>query len=459
MLGAPQNLAPLALITARRRNATPPATICHNGPVRIEEPGVVEPNVSLAGIEEAARAIARLVRETPCWPSLSLEEQTGVPVLLKCEHMQLTGSFKIRGAANFVRKLDPAAARAGLVAASAGNHAQGIALAGRLSKLDVTVVMPAAAPLAKVTSARAYGARVVLHGASLEEARAEALDIARREGRVYVPPFDDDAVIEGQGTVGLEILRQAPGVEEVLVPAGGGGLLAGVATAIKESNPGVRVIGVQAAAMDGIRRSFARGSIETVPPGRTIADGVAVAGPSPRTFALIQRYADDVIAVSDEAIARAIVFLIEKSKFIAEGAGALAVAALQSGAYRPSGTTLAIISGGNIDINLLGSIVRRGLVDAGRYRHLTVEVSDSPGELALVSSVIASAGGNIIEVDHNREAPGMPVGVAVLDLLLEVNGPSHFEEIIHALRERGARGVPGSTARLATEAARRHHGV
>jgi len=372
--------------------------------------------------------------------------------------MQLTGSFKIRGAANFVRKLDPKAAKAGLVAASAGNHAQGIALAGRAAHLDVTVVMPEGAPLAKVTATRDYGARVILHGPALEDARLEALAIARREGRIYVPPFDDDAVIEGQGTVALEILDQVPDVEEVLVPAGGGGLLAGVATAIKAVRPSVRVIGVQASAMDGIRRSFLHQRLEQTPAGRTIADGVAVAGPSARTFALIQRYVDDVLAVDDEAIAHAIVFLIEKSKFIAEGAGALAVAALQSGAHKPRGKTVAVVSGGNIDINLLGSIVRRGLVDAGRYRHLTVEVADAPGELALVSTVIAAAGGNIIEVDHNREAPGMPVGLAVLDLLLEVNGPAHFDEVIHALRDRGLRGVPGGAARLATDSARRRHG-
>src|SRR5690606_11508240 len=198
---------------------------------------------------------------------------------------------------------------------SAGNHAQGIALAGRASGLDVTVVMPEAAPLAKVTATRAYGAHIVLHGASLEEARAEALEIADREGRIYVPPFDDDAVIEGQGTVALEILRQVPEVQEVLVPAGGGGLLAGVATAIKESNPEVRVIGGRSAAMDGIRRSFARVAITRRPSGRTGADGLAVDGPSALTFALIRRYVDDVIAVDDEAIPRAFVFLIENSKF------------------------------------------------------------------------------------------------------------------------------------------------
>jgi threonine dehydratase len=317
--------------------------------------------------------------------------------------------------------------------------------------------MPETAPLAKVTACREYGARVVLAGTSLEMARTEALAISAREGKIYVPPFDDDAVIAGQGTIGLEILEQCPDVEELLVPAGGGGLLGGIALAIKSSHPHVRVVGVQAAAMDGICQSFAAHRLMTTEAVRTIADGVAVAGPSARTFALIERYVDEMVAVNDDAIAHAIVMLIEKSKMIVEGAGALAAAAIHSGAYRPMGKTVAVLSGGNIDINLLGSVVRRGLADAGRYQHLSVEVSDTPGELALVSEAIAAAGGNILEVDHNREVPGMPIGVAVLELLLEVNGKAHFDEILHSLRERGMRGVPGIRARLATSDARRRH--
>jgi threonine dehydratase len=415
------------------------------------------PGVTLAGIEEARAAIAPQIRVTPMWPSATLEGILGVPVQLKCEQMQRTGSFKIRGATNFVRQLSDVDARRGLVAASAGNHAQGVALAGSTVGIDVVVVMPMTAPLAKVSGARDYGARVVLHGASLEEARQEALEIAARERRLYVPPFDDDAIITGQGTLGLELLEQSPDVREVLVPAGGGGLLAGVAVAIKGVRPDVKVIGVQAALMDGICRSFERHERVEAPSARTIADGVAVAGPSERTFALIERYVDGMVSVGDEAIAHAIVLLIERSKMIVEGAGALAVAALHSGAYKPSGATVAVLSGGNIDINLIGSIVRRGLVDAGRYRQIAIEVSDTPGELALVSKAIGDAGGNILEVDHNREAPGMPVGIAVLELLLEVNGQAHFEEIVRVLRERGLRGVPGSAARLATEDARRRH--
>lgn len=414
--------------------------------------------VSFAAIADARGALAPDIRLTPVWPLTVPAPGLDVPLLLKCENLQLTGSFKVRGALNFVRQLDTAAAARGLIAMSAGNHAQGVALAGAARGIPVTVVMPESAPLAKVNATRALGARVVIHGASLDDARAEAQAIAGREGRIFVPPFDDDAVIAGQGTVGLELLDQVPDIEEVLVPAGGGGLLAGVATAIKSRRPDVRVVGVQSAAMDGIRRSVAAGRPVTTPSARTIADGVAVAGPSDRTFALIRRHVDDVIAVPDDAIAHAIVLLIERAKLVVEGAGALAVAAIQSGLYRPRGKAVAVLSGGNIDINLLGSIVRRGLVDAGRYQHLAIEVSDTPGQLALVSGVIAGAGGNILEVDHNREAPGMPVGVAVLELLIEVNGLQHFNEIVQALREAGLRGVPGSPARLATLDARLRHG-
>ena len=414
--------------------------------------------VTLESIRAARDAIAMVARLTPSWPSLRLEEITGHPVFLKCENMQRTGSFKIRGAANFVACMQPGAAKAGLIAASAGNHAQGVAFAGRARGIPVTVCMPVTAPLAKVSGARELGARVILHGSSLEEARSEALAIGEREGLLYVPPFDDNAVISGQGTVGLEILEQCPQVEEVLVPAGGGGLLAGIATAVKALKPSVRVIGVQSSAMDGICRSFEAHAVLKAPSSRTIADGVAVAGPSERTFALIDRYVDDMIHVGDDAIARAIVMLIEKSKLIAEGAGALAVAALQSGAYRPKGTAVAVVSGGNIDINLLGSIVRAGLADAGRYQQLSVEVSDTPGELALVASVVAEAGGNILEVEHNREAANLPIGVALLELVLEVNGTEHFEEIIQRLRDHGLGSVPGNPARLTTQDALRRRG-
>ncbi len=392
--------------------------------------------VDLSTIERAAKIIRAATRLTPAWPSAILEQVTAVPVILKCEQLQRTGSFKVRGALNFVANL-PADGVLGLVAASAGNHAQGVAYAASLRGLPVTVVMPSFAPLAKVNAAKGYGARVVLHGLSLEQARDHALTIAANEGLIFVPPFDDDYVIAGQGTLGLELLAQAPHVAEVLVPTGGGGLLAGVATAIKESNAAIRVIGVQAAAMDGVARSFVAGSLIEVPPRRTIADGVAVAGPSERTLALVRRYVDEIVTVPEDAIAHALLLLVERSKMVVEGAGALGVAALQARIYRPKASTAVILSGGNIDINLMGSIIRRGLVDAGRYQQISIQVSDTPGELAAITAAIASEGGNILEVEHNREAPQLPVGVAILDLVLEVDGPEHFDRVLAALTAAG----------------------
>jgi threonine dehydratase len=413
--------------------------------------------VTIESITAAAAALDGKIRETPVWPLRVPSPGPDVDILVKCEHLQRTGSFKARGALNFVRLLPDEEANRGLVAMSAGNHAQGVALAARERGISATIVVPQSAPLAKINATRALGARVVVHGASLDEARAEAAAIAEREGRVFVPPFDSDAIVAGQGTAGLELARQAPGIQEVLVPAGGGGLLSGVAIALKALLPGVRVIGVQSSEMDGIVRSLQAKSRIAVPAARTFADGVAVSGPSERTLGYIQRYVDEVVSVPDEAIAQAILMLIERAKFVVEGAGALGVAAIMSGTYRPTGKTAVVLSGGNIDINLLGSMVRRGLVEAGRYQHLAIEVSDTPGELALVSSIVAEVGGNILEVNHNREARGMPVGVAVLELLLEVNGAEQFNELLEALREAGLRGVPGSPARLATEAARSRH--
>jgi threonine dehydratase len=402
--------------------------------VELDEP---RPAVTLAAIRAARTAIASQVRLTPVWPSAVLTRLTGVPVSLKCEQMQMTGSFKLRGATNFIRLLSAGERARGLVAASAGNHAQGVAYAGREQGIDIAVVMPESAPLAKVTAAREYGARVTLSGTSLEEARAEAQAIAAREGRRYVPPFDDDAVICGQGTLGLELLEQAPDTAEILVPTGGGGLLAGVGVAVKSIRPDIRVVGVQAAAMDGVRRSFAGRHITSVLPRPTIADGVAVAGPSARTLALIERYVDDIVVCSEESIARAILLLIEKAKMVVEGAGALAVAALQSGVYRPRGPVVAVLSGGNLDINLLGSVVHRGLVEAGRYRHLTLRVRDTPGALAAVAAAVAARRANVVHVTHDREAPGMPVGVATLHLLVEVSGEAHFEGVLAELLAAG----------------------
>lgn len=397
----------------------------------------MQPPVTLRAIQEAREALAGVARLTPVWPSLSLEEETGAPVLLKCEQMQRSGSFKVRGALNFVHHLAADERQRGIVAASAGNHAQGIALAGGRRGISVLVVMPQTTPLSKVSATRRYGAEVVLHGSSLAEAQNHALELAASSGAVYASPFDDDAVIAGQGTVGLEILEQVPDVAEILVPAGGGGLLGGIACAVKSLRPDVRVIGVQSAAMDGIVRSRALGEPVSTAARRTVADGVAVPGPSARTYALVQRYVDDVVSCTEEQIVHALLFLIEGSRMVVEGAGALGVAALQSHRYRPAGKTVVVVSGGNIDINMIGLVVRQGLAEAGRYRRLHVEITDVPGQLARIADAIGMARGNILYVNHNREAPLTNFGGAIVELLIEVNDSQHFAAVRAAVEGAG----------------------
>ena len=417
----------------------------------------MHPHVTIDDIEAARAAIAGGILETPVWPARALERVTRVPILLKCEQLQRAGSFKIRGALNAIHSLSEEERARGIVAASAGNHAQGVALAAREAGIAATVVMPEGVPLVKAAATEGYGARVVYFGDSLEKARAHAGELAERDGFVYIPPYDNDAIIAGQGTLGLELLEQVPDVAEVLVPAGGGGLLAGVATAIKARRPEARVVGVQAAAMDGICRSYASGEVRSVPHAGTLADGVAVAGPSDRTFALIRENVDEMISCGDTAIAQAMVFLLETSKLVVEGAGALGVAALLSDAYRPREKTVIVLSGGNVDINRLGSIVRHGLVEDGRYRHLTIEIADVPGELALISGAIAREAANLLEVNHDREAPGLPVDVALIDLLMEVNGADHFERVRDALRKEGLADISLEPPRMNTLAARRRY--
>ena len=405
--------------------------------------------VSLADVEAARERIRELVRTTPLWPSRVLSEQFGVPVLLKCENMQRTGSFKVRGASNMLAALERPPA--GVVAASAGNHAQGVALAAALRGIPATVLMPAEAPLAKRQATAGYGAEVVLVDGPLAAAIERAGSLAAERGLLFVPPFDHPAVVAGQGTLGLEIVEQEPEVETVLVPAGGGGLLAGVALAVKSLRPGTRVIGVQARAMRGIVESREAGEVRTVPAARTIADGVGVAGPSALTLSLIERYVDDVVAVSEQDIARAVVFLIERARLVVEGAGALGVAALLSGATAARGRTVAVLSGGNIDINLLGRIVERGLLVEGRSRSLTIAAANVPGELSRITGAVAAAGANIIEVGHELVTADLPVGVARLTLRLEVAGDEAFEQLIETLLAAGL--VRGAATDLTTAAA------
>ena len=407
-----------------------------------------ESTVTLADVVAARERIAGLVRLTPLVDAVSLGERLGISLALKCENLQRTGSFKPRGAANMLAAVPRPA---GVVAASAGNHAQGVALAARAHRLPITVVMPAAAPLAKRQATEGYGAGVVLADGPLATAIAQARAMAEERSLLFVPPYDNPYIVAGQGTVGLEILEQHPDVETVLVPAGGGGLLAGVAVAVKGLRPDVRVIGIQARAMPGIMESLTAGHPVAVPALHTLADGAGVAGPSALTLGLIERYVDDVVAVSEEAIAQAVLLLIERSRLIVEGAGALAIAALLTGAASPQGRTVAILSGGNIDVNVLGQIVERGLVLEGRHRELTIAAVNAPGEMARISRILADAGANILTVDHDEVVHGLPLGVERLNFMLEVADNQAFERVMGALLAAGMQ--RGTLTDLATPAA------
>ncbi|MSQ36141.1 MAG: pyridoxal-phosphate dependent enzyme [Dehalococcoidia bacterium] len=307
------------------------------------------------------------------------------------------------------------------------------------------------APLAKREATAGYGASVELVDGPLSMAIDRARALAAERGELFVPPFDDPAVVAGQGTLGLEVLEQAPDLETVLVPAGGGGLLAGVALAVKSRAPQVRVVGVQTAAMPGIVESLRAGEARTVPAARTIADGVAVAGPSALTLELVRRYVDDVVTVSEEAIAAAVVLLLERTRLVVEGAGALGVAALLAGAAAPRGRTVVVLSSGNIDVNLLGRIVERGLLSEGRRRRVTIAAANVPGELARVTQAVASGRGNIIEVQHELVVAELPVGVARVTLRLELAGDAAFAELRASLLAAGL--VTGTVTDFATPAA------
>jgi len=388
---------------------------------------------------QAARARVRdHVYLSPCARSETLSRATGGDAYLKLENLQMTGAYKERGALNKLLTLSTAERARGLIAASAGNHAQALAYhSGRLG-IPVTIVMPEATPLMKVANTRGHGARVVLHGASYDEAYSEARRLEQAEGLTFVHPFDDAAVIAGQGTVGVEILEQVPDVGAVIVPVGGGGLLSGVGVALKGANPAIRVIGVQAEVFPSMLASIEEGRPVTVEAASTIADGIAVKRAGELTFAHAREVADEIVTVSEEEIASAILYLLEKEKTVVEGAGAVTVAALLERKVRglEGKRAVAVVSGGNIDVNVVARIIERGLVKDGRLVRINVALQDKPGQLARVSSVVANLRANVIEVNHSR-AFSDRFGDTVLQLVLETRGKDHVEEILRALRERG----------------------
>jgi threonine dehydratase len=402
-----------------------------------ELPGARPPLVSGADVESAAHLLADVVRHTPLWHSRGLADLVGGPVWLKCENLQRTGSFKIRGAYTRIARLTDAERARGVVAASAGNHAQGVALAARLLGCSATVCMPETAPLPKVAATRAYGAEVRLGGPTLSEALVAASEHAERTGSVFIHPFEHADVIAGQGTVGLELLEQCPDVATVVVCAGGGGLVSGVAAAVKARRPDVRVVAVQAEMAAAFPASLAEGRPVPLPAMATMADGIAVAAPGDLTLAHVQGLVDEVRTVSEEDLSRALLFCLERAKLVVEPAGVAAVAAVlaEPEAFRPP--VVAVVSGGNIDPVLLLKVVQHGMAAAGRYLSLRVTVPDRPGSLAGLLAELAAVGANVLEVEHERTGAGLHVGEVEIFVVLETRGPDHATEVTAALSRAG----------------------
>ena len=392
-------------------------------------------DLRLEAVREAAVRLEGSVHRTPCWESRTFSELCGGKVWLKYENLQRTGSYKLRGALNRILTLPEDARKRGVIAASAGNHGQGVAVAAQLSGVQATIVMPSQAPLAKVSATRGYGARVILHGEVFDEAHAEALRIAEREGLTYVHPFDDPAVMAGQGTVALEILETAPEVDTLVVPIGGGGLIAGMAVAAKATRPNIRVIGVQAKGANATHLAFHDRYDGPLESPQTIADGLLTRAPGQHTLPLIRRYVDDVVTVSDESIAETVVLLMERAKTVAEPAGAVALAALLSGAVAAQRhASCAVLSGGNVDPNMMDRLLQFGLGASGRHLRLRTKLDDRPGALVRLSTIIADQGANIFEVVHHRIGSSNSVNVVDLELTLEVRDRAHGETLLAALR-------------------------
>ncbi len=395
--------------------------------------------LSLEAIQAAADRVSAVARVTPLEYSYAFSERTGAEVSLKLENFQRTGAFKIRGATNRIATLTEAEREAGVVTASAGNHAQGVALAATRAGVDSTIVMPEHAPISKVKATRRYGGRVVLDGVDYEEAQTKAHEIEREAGRTYVHAFDDEAVMAGQGTIGLEILDQQPDVETVVVPIGGGGLISGIATAIKSQRPDVRIIGVQAEGAASVVQSLAAGEIQPRESVDTVADGIATRSVGQRPFEIIQQHVDEVVTVSDEEIALALTLLLERSKTLTEGAGAVALAALleERFDYREGEVIVPALCGGNIDLNVLTTVILRGLVQMGRYLKITTVLKDQPGALQGLIGIIADQQANIYSIHHERTSREIGMSDTEVEIELETHGPQHAAELLAELRDSG----------------------
>ena len=392
-----------------------------------------------AAIQEAAQRIRDGVIETPCTRTRAFRDLAPGNHYLKLESLQRTGSFKDRGALNRMLRLTEAERARGVVTASAGNHAQAVAYHGGRLGISVTVVMPETAPLIKVTNTRGYGADVIQVGTILDDAAAEVQRLAAEEELSIIHAFDDEDVIAGQGTMGLEILEQVPDVSVVVVPVGGGGMISGIACAIKEIKPDVRIIGVEADAAASAKASRDAGEVVKIAASDTLADGIATKRIGEITYPLIERYVDELVSVGEEEIAAAILLLIEREKTVAEGAGAVGLAALMTGSVTLSETDRAVLllSGGNIDINMISRIIDRGLVFDGRLVRLAITVKDRPGSLAGLTRAVVDMGANVLETYHRRAFTDISVGDVGIVIQMETRGREHVIEIVHRLEDLG----------------------
>ncbi|WP_308465448.1 threonine ammonia-lyase [Rathayibacter soli] len=410
-------------------------------PVSTKTPTSQFSGPSLAEIETAREIVSKVAEPTPLESSRYLAELLGVPVYLKCENLQRTGSFKIRGAYNRMAKLTEEERRRGVVAASAGNHAQGVAFAARELGIKATIFMPLGVALPKLQATRNYGADVVLRGSSVTEPLNAAAEFAAETGAVLIPPFDHPDVIAGQATLGLDIFDQLPELGAVIVPVGGGGLIAGVASAVKQraaaAGRTIKVIGVQAENAAAYPASLAAGTATDVRIGATIADGIAVGRPGELNLAIVRELVDEIVTVSDDDTARALLVLLERAKLVVEPAGAVGVAAILAGKVHAEGPTVAILSGGNIDPLLMQRIISHGLAASDRYLTLRIMLPDLPGQLARTSELVAQAGANVIEVLHTRHGHGLQISEVALELSVETRGSEHRDEVVRRLRDAG----------------------
>jgi threonine dehydratase len=394
--------------------------------------------VTLQSIQQAADRIRSSILVSAFASSEKLSEQTGNTIFLKLENRQLTGAFKERGALNKILLLTPDERSRGVIAASAGNHAQAVAYHATKRGIAATICMPLTTPLVKVSATRGYGAEVILVGANYDETCVEAIRLSKEKGLTFIHPFDDEAVIAGQGTLGIEMLQQVADLDAVIIPVGGGGLIAGVACALKEMNPKIQVFGVQTSKLASMKAAIDQGKIVTIPASQTIADGIAVRSAGVQTFPLVQKYVDEVVTVDDEEVANAILALLEKEKTLAEGAGAVAAAAVLNHKIPHRGKKLGVlVSGGNIDVTLLSRIIERGLVKDGRLLRVRVHLPDHPGALVRLATTIANKKANIIETVYNRSYYGVLLGDTAIDITMETRGPDHIAEITAALEADG----------------------